>query len=317
MAKNQGIPSTPVEHMALLKLCQAKDDNLTTPPEYNFLIPEKTALTTAATDVFTGYGEWKTRSDEYGLLTAQWTTLEKDALDLIGRTRSFWCMRFSEGNTYEHTAGIDETPRKKSRVSQALADIVTVSTDNIGTPAELPVTLITSLSDLHTLTSANLQGTAIARGEKQDSYQEIKSAILNEGMTALRACREYLFVVLPNGKHDQLLIEWGFEPWDYPTHEKPAAQAFVQTTYDPATDIATLRLTEDLLATEYIIEYAMTPSPAPQGWIPQAFVELTEQNEPYLETDPLTEKMTYAFRGRAHNSAGYGGYTDLWIVEVV
>jgi len=41
------------------------------------------------------------------------------------------------------------------------------------------------------------------------------------------------------------------------------------------------------------------------------------QDEPFFEIAPLEEGNTYAFRGRAKNSAGYGGYSEIWIVEVV
>ena len=39
-------------------------------------------------------------------------------------------------------------------------------------------------------------------------------------------------------------------------------------------------------------------------------------DEPFFEIAPLEEGNTYAFRGRARNSAGYGGYSDVWVVEV-
>jgi len=41
------------------------------------------------------------------------------------------------------------------------------------------------------------------------------------------------------------------------------------------------------------------------------------QDEPYFEVGQLEEGQTYAFRGRARNSAGYGGYSEIWVVEVV
>ena len=40
-------------------------------------------------------------------------------------------------------------------------------------------------------------------------------------------------------------------------------------------------------------------------------------DEPFFETEPLTEGFTYAFRARARNGAGYGGYSEIWVVEVV
>ena len=40
-------------------------------------------------------------------------------------------------------------------------------------------------------------------------------------------------------------------------------------------------------------------------------------DEPFFELDPLEEGVTFAFRGRAKNSAGYGGYSEIWMVEVV
>ena len=40
-------------------------------------------------------------------------------------------------------------------------------------------------------------------------------------------------------------------------------------------------------------------------------------DEPFFELGPLTEGFTFAFRGRARNSAGYGGYSEIWVVEVV
>ncbi|OQX89597.1 MAG: hypothetical protein B6D65_02460, partial [candidate division Zixibacteria bacterium 4484_93] len=112
MAENQGIPRGPVEHLALLSLCNKKDDDPGTPAEFKFLTIEKDALVAAYNEVQTRYNQWLTRSDEYGELTAKWLVLEKDALDLIGRARSFWRMRHGEGNVYERTAGIDNQPRK-------------------------------------------------------------------------------------------------------------------------------------------------------------------------------------------------------------
>ena len=40
-------------------------------------------------------------------------------------------------------------------------------------------------------------------------------------------------------------------------------------------------------------------------------------DEPFFETEPLRENFAYIFRARARNSAGYGGYSGIWVVEVV
>ena len=37
----------------------------------------------------------------------------------------------------------------------------------------------------------------------------------------------------------------------------------------------------------------------------------------YNELGPLTENLTFAFRARTKNNAGYGRYTEIWVVEVV
>ncbi|MGC9315678.1 MAG: hypothetical protein ACP5G4_08675 [bacterium] len=84
MAEDKGIPRGPVEHLALLSLCSKKDDDPGTLADYKFLPIEKDALSAALAQVQTTYDGWLTRSDEYGELTAQWLTLEKDAFDLIG-----------------------------------------------------------------------------------------------------------------------------------------------------------------------------------------------------------------------------------------
>jgi len=317
MAEKQGIPTSPVEHLALLELCTKKDDDAGTLPAYKFLAPEKTALTDALTLVTTKFAEWHTRSDELGEFTAQWEPLEKQAKDLIGRARNLWSMRFEEGNVYERTAGIQDTPTKKEQISKALDRIVIVSNDNAGTLAELPPALIIALQNLYTQTHDNLRNTEIARGEKTDSYQELKKAILEHGAPALRACRKYLYAVLPDGRNDELLIEWGFEPFDMPVSHKPEDQKIVEKFYDPATDIAKIRFTEDLLADEYILESAKTQSPAPPDWKPASFDVMKTQDEPFFEVGPLTEGFTFAFRARARNSAGYGGYSEIWIVEIV
>ena len=324
MALNKGIPTTPVEHLFLLGLCKKKNEMAETPAEYKFLPHEKDALEAALDEVEARYKDWITRSDEYGLFVAQWRTLEKQARDLIGRARSFWRMRFEEGNTYERTAGIDNTPRKKTRLSQALADIVEVSDDNAGTLAELPSALKDAISDLHDKTAENLEKTEEAMSEKKDSYQELKKAIKEKGLPALKACREYLYSILPDGKRDQLLGAWGFEPWDEIVHHKPAEQRIDQKSYDPETDIVIIRGTEDILASEYILEFGRTQSPAPTGstgspteWTPAEWEVFMTSDEPYFETEALTEGFTYAFRIRAKNSAGYGKNSEIWIVEVV
>jgi len=234
-------------------------------------------------------------------------------------------MRHGEGNVYERTAGIDNQPRKKSRISQVLHNIVTVSDDNAGTPAELPPALRAAIEDLFDRAHENLESTEIALGEKNDSYQELRKAITDMGMPALRACREFLYSALPDGKRDALLIEWGFEPWDMPVDQKPEDQKIVVQGYDPATDMVKIRLLEDILADEYIIEFAKTPSPAPpevplslsKGWTPATWDIFATSDEPFFELGPLPEGITFAFRGRAKNSAGYGGYTEIWVVEVV
>jgi len=113
------------------------------------------------------------------------------------------------------------------------------------------------------------------------------------------------------------LIEWGFEPWDMPTHHKPADQKIVEKAYDLAEDIVKIRLLEDLLADEYIIEFGKTPSPAPQDWKPEEWDVMKTQDEPFFEIGPLVEGNTYAFRGRAKNNAGYGGYSEVWVVKIV
>jgi len=41
-------------------------------------------------------------------------------------------------------------------------------------------------------------------------------------------------------------------------------------------------------------------------------------DEPFFEIGKkLTDGFTFTFSGRAKNSAGYGGYSEIWIVEVV
>ena len=215
------------------------------------------------------------------------------------------------------TAGINDTPRKKERISKALDRIVLVSNDNAGTLAELPPALIIALQNLYTRTHDNLRNTEIVRGEKTDSYQELKKAILEHGAPALRACRKYLYAVLPDGRNDELLIEWGFEPFDMPVHHKPADQKIVEKAYDPAEDMVKIRFTEDLLADEYILEFGKTQSPAPQDWKPASWDVMKTQDEPFFKISPLAGGFTYAFRGRARNSAGYGGYSEVWVVEVI
>ena len=199
----------------------------------------------------------------------------------------------------------------------SLHDILTVSDDNAGTPAELPPAMRTAIEDLYDRAHENLEATEIALGEKLDSYQELRKVITDMGLPALRACREYLYTALPDGKRDALLIEWGFEPWDMPTHHKPADQKIVEKGYDPATDMVKIRLLEDILADDYIIEFGKTPSPAPPDWKPENWDVFATSDEPFFEFGPLAEGNTFAFRGRAKNSAGYGGYSEIWVVEVV
>ena len=317
MALNKGIPTTPAEHQELLRLCKKKNDSPDTPPEYKFLPHEQTTLREALELVEIRYNEWIKRSYKYGAFVAEWRILEKQARDFIGRARSFWRARFEEGNTYERTAGIDNTPRKKTRLSQALADIATVSDDNAGTLAELPPPIRTTIGNLYDKTSQNISDTEEAMSEKKDSYQELKKAIKDKGLPALKACREYLYSILPDGKRDALLIGWGFEPWDEIVHHKPIEQRIEGKSYDPETDIVIIRGTEDILASEYILESGRTQSPAPVGWTPAEWEIFMTSDEPYFETEALTEGFTYAFRIRAKNSAGYGGYSEVWVVEVV
>ncbi|MCD6595985.1 hypothetical protein J7L68_09990 [bacterium] len=179
MAEERGIPRSAIENLALLELCNKKDDDPNTPAEYKFLAPEKTALVDSLNTVTTLFQLWHTRSDEYGELTAKWEPLEKQAKDLIGRARNLWSMRFEEGNVYERTAGIDNTPRKKEHIARALDRIVIVSNDNAGTPggevvmgewssgtlAELSPALLTALQILFTEARDNLRDTALAIGE--------------------------------------------------------------------------------------------------------------------------------------------------------
>jgi len=40
-------------------------------------------------------------------------------------------------------------------------------------------------------------------------------------------------------------------------------------------------------------------------------------DEPFFEIGPLTDGFTFTFSGRAKNSAGYGVYSEIWIVKVV
>lgn len=40
-------------------------------------------------------------------------------------------------------------------------------------------------------------------------------------------------------------------------------------------------------------------------------------DKPYIRVRPLDEGFTFAFRGRARNGAGYGGYSEIWVIEVV
>ena len=54
---------------------------------------------------------------------------------------------------------------------------------------------------------------------------------------------------------------------------------------------------------------ALDKSPAPTGWTPAEWEVFATGDEPFFELGKkLTEGFTYTFRGRARNSAGYGGY---------
>ena len=46
----------------------------------------------------------------------------------------------------------------------------------------------------------------------------------------------------------------------------------------------------------------------PEGWTPAEWEVFITSDEPYFETEALREGFTFAFRGRAKNSAGYGEY---------
>ncbi|MCK5833309.1 TetR/AcrR family transcriptional regulator [bacterium] len=77
--------------------------------------------------------------------------------------------------------------------------------------------------------------------------------------------------------------------------------------------------------TREAIEFGKTPSPAPpdlalslsNGWKPAEWDVFATSDEPFFEFGPLAEGNTFAFRGRAKNSTGYGGYSEIWVVEVV
>ena len=250
--------------------------------------------------------------------------MAKDAADFIGRVRSFWRARFGEGNTYEMTAGIDHTPKRKTMLYTALHDICIISDENVGTDAQLPASVRDACWSLYEDMRNNVDATQEALMNKKDSYEELKIAIIEQAYPALRACREILYMILPQGKRDSLLIGWGFDPWDYPTHHKPKDQKIIDKSYDPETDIVILRCEEDPTADEYILEYAMTQSPAPAGstgsptgWKPAEWEVFMTADEPYFETEALREGWTYAFRIRARNGAGYGGYSEIWYVDVV
>ncbi len=325
MAENKRITRNPAEHLEHLRICWNKNENPETPAEYKFPDREKDNLEDAYKAVRMRYDQWKTRSYKYSELTAKWAVMSKDALDFIGRVRSFWRARFGEGNTYEITAGIDGKPRRKTLLYMALHDICTVSNDNPGSDITLPASLRDACWSLYEDMRNNVDATQEALMDKNDSYEELKIAITEKGLLALRACREILYMILPQGKRDSMIIAWGFDPWDYPVHHKPADQKLTDTSYDPETDIAIIRGTEDPTADEYILEYAMTQSPAvagsaegsPTEWTPAEWEVFMTSDEPYFETEALREGFTYAFRMRARNGAGYGGYSDVWVVEVV
>jgi len=54
------------------------------------------------------------------------------------------------------------------------------------------------------------------------------------------------------------------------------------------------------------------------NWKPTEWDVFATSDEPFFELGKkLTEGFTFAFRGRARNGAGYGGYSEIWVVEVV
>ena len=65
------------------------------------------------------------------------------------------------------------------------------------------------------------------------------------------------------------------------------------------------------------IEFGKTQSHAPQDWKSESWDGMKTQDVPFFELGPLDEGFTYAFCGRAKNSAGYGEYSEIWAVEVV
>jgi len=64
-----------------------------------------------------------------------------------------------------------------------------------------------------------------------------------------------LYPVLPDTRYDEVLIGWGFEPYERPTTKKPNDQKLVETTYDPGTDMITITFKEDLLADDFFDGY--------------------------------------------------------------
>jgi len=64
------------------------------------------------------------------------------------------------------------------------------------------------------------------------------------------------------------------------------------------------------------IETAKTPFSTPENWKPKKFEFDKTPDEPYSKIKPLVEGNTYVFRSRGRNSTGYGGYSEVWMVEI-
>ena len=73
----------------------------------------------------------------------------------------------------------------------------------------------------------------------------------------------------------------------------------------------------------YITHKTQSLAPAgstgsPTGWVHAKWEVFMTSDEPFFEFGKkLVEGNTYAFRVRARNSAGYGGYSEVWVVEVI
>lgn len=140
----------------------------------------------------------------------------KASRSVISRSKSFLVSQMPELQKDKLLQGYlleGALPRSFNDTYRILKAIVQENGNQAGTAWELPAEILTEVTASRDMMADFQIAVEAAKGAYAEAIQNQQNSKAS-GQLVIRRVREYLYAVLPEGKRDKKLKEYGLDPWD-------------------------------------------------------------------------------------------------------